>query len=179
MLKRILISAVAVFGIAGFAHADVHFEPKVGYSFNQHNVNPEGSDKDYMVYGAEVSKHFGNGYALGVEATQIGSDEQARTFSINGRKYIGNAYLLGGVGYKKSDFDEGIQGKVVDFGKFETPIINFGVGYTYPLTNMLSFKTELRTEHQTKYRGNDTQVLVGIDFNLNQLNKSYGKGSLK
>lgn len=163
-----IASCVAMF--TSVAHADVIVTPKVGYSFNtpveDHSLK---LDKDAMLYGVGVTKTLPGKFAVELEATQIDTNFDSQTYAVNGYKYFGDksqGYVFLGAGYGKTD--------VQDL-TFESPVINFGVGYRHRLTNMLAAKVEMRDVHQTKHNHHDSQFLVGIDFNLSELDKPYSR----
>lgn len=163
-----IASCMAMFG--SVAHADVIVTPKVGYSFNtpieDHSLK---LDKDAMLYGVGVTKTLPGNFGVELEATQIDSNYDSQTYSINGYKYFGaksQGYVFLGAGYAKTD---------VQALTFESPVVNFGVGYRHRLTNMLSAKVEMRDVHQTKQNHHDSQFLIGVDFNLSELNQPYSR----
>lgn len=170
-LKAIFGLAIAsCLAVCSVAHADVIVTPKVGYSFNtpieDHSLK---LDKDAMLYGVGLTKTLPGKFAVELEATQIDSNYDSQTYSVNGYKYFGDrsqGYVFLGAGYAKTDVQE---------LTFESPVVNFGVGYRHRLTNMLSAKVEMRDVHQTKQNHHDSQFLVGIDFNLSELDKPYSR----
>ena len=170
--KVAVLAAIApcVATFSSVAYADVIVTPKVGYSFNtpieDHSLK---LDKDAMLYGVGLTKTLPGKFAVELEATQIDSNYDSQTYSVNGYKYFGDrnqGYVFLGAGYAKTDVQE---------LTFESPVVNFGVGYRHRLTNMLSAKVEMRDVHQTKQNHHDSQFLVGIDFNLSELDQPYSR----
>ena len=176
MVVKSIACCALLAALSGVAHADIIVTPKVGYDFKTDEGRVERKtaiDKHAVMYGVGLQKTLPGKFAVELEATQVSSDYDTRSYSVNGYKYFGDrnqGYVLVGAGYAENELSQAFENRKID-----TPVINLGVGYRHRLTNMLGARAEMRTVHQTKERQHDAQFMVGFDINLNEISKPYSR----
>lgn len=188
-----LLSAAICTSTAYAATNDFHFVPQVGYQFQTSDTKGKqvadtgDFQKNRAVYGGALFVEAQPGTQVGIEYLGVNSNANTNQVGVIINQDLGKGFyaLAGGGYYRYSDkyttegTETNLEGQEVsvfnDYTKksFSSPYAVVGLGYKYPVTNMISIKTEIRGQYITNKEYFVPQALVGFDFNLNQITKPY------
>ena len=167
---KFILTAIAICTISNVAAADVLFTPLAGYNFtsgdteNKQEIAIGAAQKNDGLYGAELTYRFDSGVSVSAEAVASQSNIDSEQYSLKASvPLVGFTYLSASAGYQKMD-------------SMESPLVAVGVGRLWPVSNIVSFKGEVRSQYNTEHNFWSPQALVGLEINLgNQWHTPYIK----